>query len=181
MADEESAGRVRLLRFYRRRSDACLSCTVFLSRRSCCSYIFSIVPVHSLCDLAGVDLLREQPDTQRLGNGSLVESCARRAVLRFLARVICDDAQALADEGGFGARSAVHDVANTCTPLFARRTLYPSPILRMDTFLIGGAFAIADRTFISGRSAPFFIGALAVWSIVGPGCFRRLIPVCLPQ
>jgi peptidoglycan/LPS O-acetylase OafA/YrhL len=45
--------------------------------------------------------------------------------------------------------------------------LYSLPTLRSDTFLIGGAFAIADRTFVKDRTAHLFASGLVLWSIVG--------------
>jgi peptidoglycan/LPS O-acetylase OafA/YrhL len=46
--------------------------------------------------------------------------------------------------------------------------LYVRPELRMDTFLIGAAFAISDWTFVRRRSAHFVLAALVLWTIMTP-------------
>jgi peptidoglycan/LPS O-acetylase OafA/YrhL len=45
---------------------------------------------------------------------------------------------------------------------------YTRPELRMDTFLIGAAFAISDWTFVRARYAHFVLAALILWSVLTP-------------
>jgi peptidoglycan/LPS O-acetylase OafA/YrhL len=46
--------------------------------------------------------------------------------------------------------------------------IYARPDLRMDTFLIGGAFAITDWTFVRNTSAALYTALFISWSIIGP-------------
>ena len=44
----------------------------------------------------------------------------------------------------------------------------------MDTFLIGGAFASADRTFVKDHTAHLLARALALWNMTGILVFRAV-------
>ena len=173
IADEESAGRVRLLRFYRRRAMRifpALYC--FLALLAVLTYFRLFPSIPSATWLASVfyasNLVPNGWETGHLWSLALEEQfylfwpalfamTPRRLRMKMVLALVV-----------VFTMWRIHVVPSLHGGLYIR------PDLRMDTFLIGGAFAIADRSFICGRSAPFFAGALAVWSIVGPGVFPAI-------
>ena len=173
LADEESSGRVRLLRFYQRRAMRIFPALYFFLAILAVLTYFRLFPaIPSATWLASVfyasNLVPGGWETGHLWSLALEEQFYLfwPAIFAVTPRHLRMK-MVLAFVVAFTIWR-IHVVPSLHGGLYIR------PDLRMDTFLIGGAFAIADRTFICARSAPFFIGALAVWSIVGPGCFPAI-------
>jgi peptidoglycan/LPS O-acetylase OafA/YrhL len=87
-------------------------------------------------------------------------------------------------------RFRLHLIAITVALLTVRRAsvlhlahsqlgFYSLADLRIDTFLIGGAFAISGRTFVKTSTAHLYAGAIILWSLIAPLYFGAIeTPVC---